>query len=66
VRTGPKFYRQRKLMPGKAAQQKRIKEEAARAKRILADEAGQGYYEAVQRRLGKRNTCHTAIYDYFS
>ncbi len=53
-------------MPGKAAQQKRIKEEAARAKMILANEAGQGYYEAEQRRLGKRNAYHTAIYDYFS
>ena len=51
--------------PDEAAQQARIKEAAARAKTVLATEAGRAYYEAAWQRLGKRSAYHTAIHDYF-
>ena len=51
--------------PGEAAQRARIQEAAARAKLILAEEAGRAYYEAARQRLGKRSAYHTAIHDYF-
>jgi hypothetical protein len=56
---------QREPTPGEAAQQARIKEAAVRAKLVLADEAGQAYYETARRRLEKRSAYHTAIHDYF-
>jgi hypothetical protein len=51
--------------PGEARQHNRIKEAAARAKSILATEAGQAYYQAARERLGKHSAYHTAVHDYF-
>ena len=51
--------------PGEARQRGRIKEAAARAKSILATEAGQAYYQAARERLGKHSAYHTAVHDYF-
>ena len=51
--------------PGEARQRSRIKEAAAKAKSILATEAGQAYYQAARERLGKHSAYHTAVHDYF-
>jgi hypothetical protein len=51
--------------PGEARQHSRIKDAAARAKSILATEAGQAYYQAARERLGKHSAYHTAVHDYF-
>ena len=51
--------------PGEARQRERIQEAAVKAKAILATEAGQAYYQAARKRLGKHSAYHTAVYDYF-
>jgi len=51
--------------PGEARQRSRIKEAAARAKSILETEAGQAYYQAARKRLGKHSAYHTAVHDFF-
>ncbi len=50
---------------GEARQRGRIQEAAARAKGILATEAGKAYYEAARKRLGKHSAYHTAVFDFF-
>ena len=51
--------------PGEARQHSRIKQAAARAKSMLATEAGQAYYQAARKRLGKHSAYHTAVHDFF-
>ena len=51
--------------PGEARQRDRIKAAAVKAKEILSTEAGQAYYQAACKQLGKHSAYHTAVYDYF-
>lgn len=50
---------------GEARQRGRIQAAAARAKAVLATEAGWSYYEAARKRLGKHSAYHTAVFDFF-
>ncbi len=61
----PEHDPNRQPTAGEARQRGRIKEAAARAKAVLATEAGQAYYGAARKRLGKHSAYHTAVFDFF-
>jgi hypothetical protein len=61
----PEHDPERTPTPAEARQRGKIKDAAARAKSILATEAGHAYYQAARLRLDKHSAYHTAVHDYF-